>query len=96
MSRIWNKPQNVDATQDPGLEPINRTPDTYVVEGTNATETTSPTKVVNNIYITRNGPGGRSGELQFNEGGQYVGRPRGSTYPSILSTLLLLHQFINI
>jgi hypothetical protein len=30
------------------------------------------------------------------EGAQYVGRPRGSTYPSILSTLLLLHQFINI
>ena len=29
--------------------------------------------IVNNIYITRNGPGGRSGELQFNEDGAYIG-----------------------
>jgi hypothetical protein len=78
MSRIWKTPQQVDVNQDPGLIPPVTPKESLGVGFTNTvnTETTSSQttgNIVNNIYITRNGPGGRSGELQFNEGGAYTG-----------------------
>ena len=73
MSKIWIKPQQVDITQDPGLSPPDIPKDPLVLA--NSAPSSNSSTIVNNIYITRNGPGGRSGQVQFNEDGSYTGDP---------------------
>ena len=89
MSKIWIKPQQVDITQDPGLSPPVAPKEDLglgVVDANSTYTTTTSTNVVNNIYITRNGPGGRSGEVQFNADGSYIG-DSGLTYEPHTDTL---------
>ena len=78
MPRFLQTPQQVDVNQDPGLSKPATPRESLGVGFTNVANTETilsqtTGNIVNNIYITRNGPGGRSGELQFNEDGAYIG-----------------------
>jgi len=76
MSTAKKTPQSVNTSQDPALEYLNqRAVEVAITPTENSTKNVvyeEVTQVITNVFQV-NAPSGANGQLQFNQGGQYIG-----------------------
>jgi hypothetical protein len=76
MSTAKKTPQSVNTSQDPALEYLNqREIEVAITPTENSTKSVvfeEVTQVITNVFQV-NAPSGANGQLQFNQGGQYIG-----------------------